>query len=327
MINTLQAGRFLAAMAVVFHHAVISVTAFVDTPPKFAQAMLGYGYLGVDFFFVLSGFIIHYTMHIKPRPAVQFAVDRLGRIVLPYWPVGIALALAYMLLPSLSDSGRDWGWVSTLTLFPTELPPALSVAWTLQHELVFYFFYAILFFSKNISAGLLVWASGIIACYIVGAPEWPLLNMVFAPINLEFIAGVAAASIFLSKRAISATWPIVLSAAFLSVFIFLGGDRTESWLIGFAIASLVPLVCKTEVAGSFVVPSWLVFGGAASYAIYLTHNPLLSFTSRILGLTDLGWLSALMLSALFCAVFGVGYYILLERPLMRFYKQRHEKEL
>lgn len=146
MINTLQAGRFLAAMAVVLHHAVLSVTAFVDVPPLLIQILFEYGYLGVDFFFVLSGFIIHYTMSLSPRPAGKFAFDRLARIMLPYWPVGIGLALAYMLLPSLSDSGRAWGWVSTSTLFPTNLPPALSVAWTLQHELVFYFIYAALYF-------------------------------------------------------------------------------------------------------------------------------------------------------------------------------------
>lgn len=325
MINTLQAGRFLAAMAVVFHHAVISVTAFVETPPKLAQAVLEYGYLGVDFFFVLSGFIIHFTMNLKPRPATQFAIDRLGRILLPYWPIGVALALAYTLLPSLSDSGREWSWVSTLTLFPTELPPALSVAWTLQHELVFYLLYAVLFFSNKIVIGLFLWALGIVAFYIFGTPEFPLLRMVFAPINFEFIAGVAAASLFLSNRSIPAAWSIIVATAFLLSFLLLGANRSESWLIGFSIASLLPFLCKLEVAGFFVVPRWLVFGGAASYAIYLTHNPLLSFTSRILGSTDLGWIIALALSAIFCGAFGVAYYMLLERPIMRFYKQRQEK--
>ena len=99
MINTLQAGRFMAAMAVVLHHAVISITAFVDEPPNLIKSILNYGYLGVDFFFVLSGFIIHYTMSARHRPAIRFALDRLARILLPYWPVGIVLAVAYTLLP------------------------------------------------------------------------------------------------------------------------------------------------------------------------------------------------------------------------------------
>ncbi len=99
MINSLQAGRFLAALFVVLHHSVISVTALVDAPPQWMQAILIHGYLGVDFFFVLSGFIIHYTMHIAPRPAGRFAFERLKRIFVPYWPIGGALALAYTLCP------------------------------------------------------------------------------------------------------------------------------------------------------------------------------------------------------------------------------------
>lgn len=74
--------------------------------------------------------------------------------MLPYLPVGIVLAFAYTLFSSLSEGDRSWGLVSTLTLIPTELPPALSVAWTLQHELIFYLIYAGLFFSGRIWIGL-----------------------------------------------------------------------------------------------------------------------------------------------------------------------------
>ena len=317
MINTLQAGRFFAAMAVVLHHANISIAAFVESPPEKAHAFFNLGYLGVDFFFVLSGFIIHYTLHLKPRPAGHFAIGRLTRILLPYWPIGILLALAYMLVPALSDSGREWGWLSTLTLFPSNLPPALSVAWTLQHELVFYLIYAVLFFSRRMVAGLTVWSAAIVCVGFMELPAGPLLDVVLAPINLEFIAGVGAAAMFLSPRCASLLWSSALSISFLFAFVQSGADRAESWMVGFAIAAFLPWLCQTEQSGAFVVPKWLVFGGAASYAIYLTHNPLLSLTSRIFNVAGIGWIAALILSVLICTAVGVAYYLAWERPIMK----------
>ena len=326
MINSLQAGRFFAAFAVVLHHSVISVTALVDAPPQWVQDILIHGYLGVDFFFVLSGFIIHYTMHIAPRPAGRFALERLKRIFLPYWPIGIALALAYTLMPALSDSGREWGWLPTLTLFPSSLPPALSVAWTLQHELVFYMVYAALFFiSGTVAAGMGLWAIAIMAGAIFGLPDVPWLQVMLAPINIEFIAGVAAAGLFLSGRAVPLLASLGVSSIFIIAFLSAGAQRDESWLIGFAIAALIPWVCRTERAGVFSVPRWLVFGGGASYAIYLIHSPLLSLTSRFFAMIGVGWVGALIASAVICVLMGAIYFVMWERPVMRFARTRAAK--
>jgi len=322
MINTLQAGRFIAAMAVVFHHAVIGVAAFVDTPPRPVQLFLDYGYLGVDFFFVLSGFIIHYTMNLKPRPAHRFALDRFGRIFLPYWPIALTLALAYTLLPQLSDSGRAWSWVATLTLFPTSYPPALSVAWTLQHELVFYLIYAVLFFSGKIWLGLLIWTAAILAGNVLSPPHWPILQIIIAPINIEFIAGVAAASLFLKNLTIRFHYSLLIAATFALAFVLLGGERDNSWLVGLSIAALLPWVCRREMAGAFDVHRWLVFGGAASYAIYLTHNPFISLLSRAFARIGMDWFGAIVLSAVACGILGVLYYLAWEKPIMRVFNRR-----
>lgn len=304
-------------MAVVLHHAEMSVSAFVDKPPPPVRQALEFGYLGVDFFFVLSGFIIHYTMQVSPRPARRFARDRLQRIMLPYLPIGLGLALAYTLLPKLSDSGRNWGWISTLTLLPTAHPPALSVAWTLQHELVFYFVYAGLFFSRWIRPGLAAWAVLIAGSQLFWAPDWPLARVFMAAINVEFIAGVAAAELFLSGRRLPKLG-MAAAAGLVAAFVMTGAHRADSWLVGFAIAALLPGICSAERGGAFSVPRWAIFGGAASYAIYLTHNPLLSIAARGMAALHLGWVSALVLSTVVCAAVGVAYYLLYERPVMRF---------
>lgn len=322
MINTLQAGRFIAAMAVVIHHSVVSVAAFVDIPPRSVQIIFGYGYLGVDFFFALSGFIIHYTMNLKPRAAYRFALDRFGRIFLPYWPIALALAFAYALLPQISDSGRAWSWVATLTLIPTSDPPALSVAWTLQHELVFYLIYAVSFFSGRIWLGLLIWTAAIVVGNFLSLPNWPIIKIIVAPINLEFIAGVLAAYLFLTKLTIRLHYSLLVATVFALLFVLLGGERDNSWLVGLSIAALLPWVCRREKAGALDVHRWLVFGGAASYAIYLTHNPFLSLLSRASGRIGMDWFAAILLSVVVCGLLGVLYYLVWERPIMRVFNRR-----
>ena len=144
--------------------------------------------------------------------------------------------------------------------------------------------------------------------------------MMLAPINLEFISGVVAAAMFLSSRAVSALGSIALAAGFMFVFVFSGADRSESWLVGFAIAALVPWLCRLENDGAFQVPRWLVFGGAASYAIYLVHNPLLSVLSRLMSQYDIGCALPLVLSTLISAVAGALWYLAWEKPIMKLVK-------
>lgn len=69
VISVLQAGRAIAALAVVFHHAAAYAEENLEPLPAALGALAGRGYLGVDFFFVLSGFIIYRTNLGKPPTA------------------------------------------------------------------------------------------------------------------------------------------------------------------------------------------------------------------------------------------------------------------
>lgn len=91
VINVLQAGRALAALAVVVHHAATAARDFVG--PFAGVSALRTGRFGVDFFFVLSGFIIYYSTVEKRRGLGDYAWARVRRLYLPYWPVGVGIAL------------------------------------------------------------------------------------------------------------------------------------------------------------------------------------------------------------------------------------------
>lgn len=129
--------RGLAAVWVVLHHASLSVSHFIG--PLAHDAVPRNGHLGVDFFFVLSGFIIAHSsaqLVARGQGLRAYVRARLVRVYVPYLPVGVAMLLAYSVFPALSGSGREVGVFTTLTLLPSNVPPALSVAWTLVHEVI-----------------------------------------------------------------------------------------------------------------------------------------------------------------------------------------------
>ncbi len=72
-LTTLQAGRAVAALAVLLYHAAQATETRVEAFPAGLARVLGYGFLGVDLFFVLSGFIIlhaHWDDRSGMRPAL-----------------------------------------------------------------------------------------------------------------------------------------------------------------------------------------------------------------------------------------------------------------
>jgi len=125
-IASLQVFRGLAALAVVFFHARLGTSAFVEKIPAWLNSILKHGSLGVDFFFVLSGFIImscHFDDEKSAASLKTYGIKRFVRIFPPYWPVSIVLMLAYLLLPNMSQGDRsELSLLSSLLLLPDTHP-------------------------------------------------------------------------------------------------------------------------------------------------------------------------------------------------------------
>jgi exopolysaccharide production protein ExoZ len=311
----LQAGRGLAAMAVVLHHADSYVGQQIGALPAGLSRAMSFGYLGVDFFFVLSGFIIYYSNYARvslPRWPAAYAESRLTRIYLPYLPVGVGLACVYTLLPGLRHADSDWGWLSSVTLLPFGAGPALHVAWTLQHEIIFYAVAFALLWTRRLLLGCVLWAI-LILCLL---PRGYLITPGVSPIDLEFLAGIAVAWAF-----IRGAWlPLPIAAAagaggIASFFVLFGGDRAYSLAVGLGLAALLLPLVRGEARNALRVPSWLVLLGDASYAIYLVHVPLLSVVVR-LG-HPLHPVAAACVGIAASAAAGIAYHKLLEKPLLR----------
>jgi peptidoglycan/LPS O-acetylase OafA/YrhL len=332
-ITSIQVFRGCAALVVVAHHAALSTDAFVKRLPESIKTLFDLGHLGVDFFFVLSGFIIMYAHSDDVRSASSlksYIFKRLSRIYPAYWPVGVAMVALYALMPGFSAAGeRGYSLLSSLLLLPAAGPPALSVAWTLVHELMFYCVFLLFFISGRwLAVGLGCWAILILYANYYGEPTgW--LRYPLSLLNIEFMLGVVAACLTrvpsLRGRGgwvAGLGFAIVLCALWLIVF---GSADYFRLLLAAGLALVIVGFAVYEQSKNMYWPAVLLVMGNASYSIYLIHNPLLSITQRLAGRIGIGWELAMIMGVALSVLAGWLYYRIVERPTLQFFQRKLRK--
>ncbi len=151
--------RFICFFVVFLHHCYLSFFSYLEnSSPGFFRAqefLFKYGTLGVNFFFVLSGFLITYLL-VKEKELTgtihigNFYVRRILRI----WPLYfLCLFIGFVLFPlmkkmggeAMSESANPWWYISLIGNFDymhtwPEKPDAilLSVLWSVCVEEQFY---------------------------------------------------------------------------------------------------------------------------------------------------------------------------------------------
>ncbi|HWW68547.1 MAG TPA: acyltransferase [Duganella sp.] len=343
-ISSLQALRGLAALAVVFHHVLRAVTinrpAELHLPPSPLLSnpiLVDLGAMGVDLFFVLSGFLMMYIS----RPYEQgtkstgdFLANRLIRV----WPL-YAVVTIYLLgqayhNASAGGSGFDLAPMRLLSLFfiPSFnesgiLQPILGVGWTLNYEVFFYLVFAasILMKRDRILAIATVLVGG---GYAIGAllPDGSVLRaFLFNSVILEFLLGAAIASAYMKSMLVAKHAYACLAAGLAVLAIFAPVPVDEGFRLltrGVPAALLFAFVLLSE--SKIRWPRAIIVLGDASYSIYLVHIPVLyTVAPRAMGkLSRLGYPSVAVeggaLAAIIaCVVAGLLCHFALEKPLTR----------
>jgi peptidoglycan/LPS O-acetylase OafA/YrhL len=141
--------RGIAALAVVLVHfrEAVNETAG-DWIWPVLEKLLSYGYLGVDVFFVISGFVISFSVRNAehtPGFLFRFGVRRSIRLDPPYWLTIflelLAIKLGLMLFPSLGTPFPSMEKILAHFVYAQELlgyGSIVQIFWTLCYEVQFY---------------------------------------------------------------------------------------------------------------------------------------------------------------------------------------------
>lgn len=277
----IEAMRGLAALWVVFYHASRNVDIFIHPADGLLWTFFAHGLMGVDFFFVLSGFIIAYACERiveKGGGWRDYVQARLVRIYVPYLPIGLVMVLVLELLPSVSATNRDWSLLASLTLLPSTAYPALGVAYTLVHEMIFYSVFSIFFISPRLLTYVLLLWAGAIDAYMQLGHYSVLGDYLVGPFNLCFLLGVVTFRLSKSISPAAVNYLFVIGG--ISIVLFEVSQWPPNQLFAGAGFALIILASASLIARRHPPGAFLVTMGAASYSIYLVHTIVLSIVIR-----------------------------------------------
>ncbi len=304
--------RFFAAIAVILYHYSI----YFFGGESFLYQVSKFGYLGVDFFFLLSGFVIMASA--QNRTAIEFAAARALRIY-PAFIICLLLTIAALtLIGGQVVPLKDAIFNALIVNDYLDIKNIDGVYWTLQAELKFYgciFILILLGALKKWQYWLSIWTLMAAVHFFIKQPffmGW-FINPSY---SFYFIGGVCAYLLSKNPGNILANVIFFVSAVF---GFFCAMDQSEHFLISVSeqeriiagvLVVLIFLFFYFLARGYFPLASnkFLLALGALSYPIYLLHN--MAGKTLIEALSTKGNLPLLI-------IFGIAVVILVSYLVVR----------
>lgn len=214
-LQVLDYGRFLAAVFVMSFHYFFNginngkVTAL--EPFSAISDIAKYGYLGVEFFFIISGYVIGYSY--SGKTAGQFTLSRTVRLLPAFWAGIIFTSTMSFLIGTNGTEVTLAQFFANFMLVPQIFGFGFvdGVYWTLVYEVAFYsllIFAMILGLTRHISGFFLIWPWLIAICSFTPLRDVPYLGGYFA-----FFAAGAVFAHMRSWRAI-----VAIPTAFVAIY-------------------------------------------------------------------------------------------------------------
>jgi peptidoglycan/LPS O-acetylase OafA/YrhL len=299
-----------------------------------------HGYLGVQLFFVISGYCITAALYgamNKPHPFRYFVRRRLRRIFPPYWAsIVLVVVLGFATIAVLKTPREvvfpltSFDWLCNVLLIqgPFHAPDANVVYWSLSIEMQFYLVMALALFWPRWTEAWLVGVS-VVCLGMSHLTGWTLWGTVIAYWP-EFICGIAVYYWLTGRMRYWWTpWLLVglvlLDLGWLaseySVWTQENGKFVKPVKILFCLGCMVTMLALRPYDER--ISKWrpirtLSLVGLISYSLYLTHTPvgsrLINLADRLVGLDGLKWLASAAAATVVSLVFGWIFFRWFEKP-------------
>ncbi|MFI7101235.1 acyltransferase family protein [Streptomyces sp. NPDC050161] len=270
-----------------------------------ASGLLAYGCLGVQIFFVISGFVICLSGWAPPvahrhpssgraspglRHLRAFIASRVSRLYPAYW-VAVLLVTFVFALPWVAYKALPPGDVLTnLTMLqmPLGVHRVLGVCWTLWAEMRFYALFALCVVLPGATRTrvVLFCAGWTLAAALAQAAHQPFLDVVLMPEYAPFfIGGVGLYLLHRYGARDPIAWSIVLVSWLIGQHYAVAGLWHPASAGGFSYRSATGIIAVVTVGFALVAAvalgklhwanwRWLTVAGALTYPFYLVHEHL-----------------------------------------------------
>lgn len=330
--------RAIAAAIVALYH----IQETLIKPKYFGASAIPWataGNSGVQLFFVLSGFVIYHAHHRDSGKSLSvirhFLFKRFRRVYPTLWIVLCGMLILQVLVtpgfrPTVSDFAQAY------LILPATQEVILSVEWTLRHEVLFYALFVVFLWNRPLGAVILTgWALLSLPVAFLD-PRYSYLHFFFDQNHLLFLMGMVVAWL-LSRKSGSGGRMVLGSgialAGGVALFMTAYGMETLGYLGHDSLVQVYGLASASMIYGFVTQPRtnihilWLERAGAASYALYLIHNPIVSIAARAGVLADRYvtvplWIHA-MSTFVVCQIVALAFHYRIEQPILRLIDRLH----
>lgn len=346
MLESIRTLRAIAALLVVYFHTQDMINSKVY-PDYFST---GIGAVGVDIFFVISGFIMYYTSKdsFQNGESLKFLKNRAIRVIPAYYLFTTIMVMLLVALPQLFGNLHfelDHVISSYLFIFSENnegvVGTVLGVGWTLVFEVFFYGLFAVmLMFNKKFffpGITLIFLLGNVIGLIFSTAPAWT--TVFSSPIVFEFLFGCIVGYLYLkiNKLNLISSVTFILLGMFGVIYFtfnnyvgdYLGWARV--WTLGIPSALLVYGMLQFERNIKIITPRLVKEVGNSSYSLYLIHSFILSgfgtLVAPILYKQGFSVILIVVIALSLCIFGGWISFKFFELPATRFLKNISKKKI